>query len=66
MRGSAEGFSDIFLGLIGSGYFAGFLAGSFIAPPMIRRIGHVRAFAFFAAGTAAATLLYGLVVTPTA
>ena len=66
VRGSAEGFSDIFLGLIGSGYFAGFLAGSFIAPPMIRRIGHVRAFAFFAAGTAAATLLYGLVVTPTA
>lgn len=66
VRGSAEGFSDVFLGLIGSGYFAGFLAGSFIAPPMIRRIGHVRAFTFFAAGTAAATLLYGLVVTPLA
>ena len=64
VRGSAEGFSDVFLGLIGSGYFVGFLAGSFIAPPLIRGIGHVRAFAFFAAATAAATLLYGLLVTP--
>ncbi|MCP5283258.1 MAG: MFS transporter [Rhodoferax sp.] len=66
VRGSAEGFSDVFLGLIGSGYFVGFLAGSFIAPPLIRRVGHVRAFAFFAAATAAATLLYGLLVTPSA
>ena len=56
MRGSAEGFSDIFLGLIGSGYrCVGFLAGSFIAPPMIRRIGR-RPCLFFAAATAAATL----------
>ncbi|HAV72576.1 MAG TPA: MFS transporter, partial [Stenotrophomonas sp.] len=32
-----------------SGYFAGFFIGTFFAPSLIGRIGHIRAFAFFAA-----------------
>lgn len=64
VRGSEIGYSDVVLGLIGSGYFAGYLVGTAVAPPLIRRVGHIRAFAFFAAGTAATALLHGLLVSP--
>ncbi len=60
LRGSLDGFSDQALGLIGSAYFAGFFAGTFVAPALIRRMGHVRAFAFFAAAAAASVLLHAL------
>ena len=66
VRGSLEGYSDFLLGLVGSGYFAGYLIGTVVAPPLIRRIGHIRAFAFFAAGTAATGLLQGLFIDPIA
>ncbi|MDO9599488.1 MAG: MFS transporter [Azoarcus sp.] len=62
LRGSLEGYTDATLGLIGSAYFVGFFLGTFVAPPLIRRMGHVRAFAFFAAATAACVLLHALVV----
>jgi len=62
LRGTQEGFSDITLGLIGSGYFLGFFLGTYVAPPVIRRLGHVRAFAFFAAATASFMLLHALIV----
>jgi len=64
LRGSLEGFSDTTLGLIGSTYFLGFFLGTFVAPRLIRRMGHVRAFAFFAAGVATCMLLHALVVEP--
>lgn len=60
LRGSLEGFSDQTLGLIASGYFIGFFAGTFVAPALIRRMGHVRAFAFFAAAIAGCMLLHSL------
>ncbi|MCB1909896.1 MAG: MFS transporter [Rhodocyclaceae bacterium] len=66
VRGGIEGYSAPVLGLMGSGYFAGFLVGTALAPPLIRRIGHIRAFAFFAAATAATALLHGLLVSPVA
>lgn len=64
LRGSLEGFSDTTLGLIGSTYFLGFFLGSFVAPRLIRRMGHIRAFAFFGAAVASCILLHALVVTP--
>lgn len=64
VKGNQEGFSDAFLGLLGSGYFAGYLIGSFLAPPLIHRVGHIRAFAFFAAGLAGIALVHGLIVSP--
>lgn len=60
LRGSLEGFSDATLGLIGSAYFGGFFLGTFVAPHLIRRMGHVRAFAFFGAAMAASFLLHAL------
>ncbi|MBC9072750.1 MFS transporter [Thauera sp. CAU 1555] len=60
LRGSLGGFSDQTLGLIGSAYFIGFFAGTLVAPGLIRRMGHIRAFAFFAAATAVCVLLHAL------
>lgn len=66
LRGSAEGLGDGTLGLISSAYFAGFLIGIYLAPRLVRRIGHIRAFAFCAALLAACGLSYGLWVQPAA
>ena len=62
VRGRAEGFSDQALGMIMSGYFVGFLIGTFAAPKLIQRIGHIRAFAFYAALCAATVLVYPLLI----
>ena len=62
LRGSLEGFSDTTLGLIGSTYFLGYFLGTFIAPRLIRRMGHIRAFAFFGAAVAVCMLLHALIV----
>jgi MFS family permease len=60
VRGGLVGFDSQTLGLIGSMYFVGFLAGTYLGPMMIRRVGHVRAFAFFTVAIACATLLHEL------
>jgi MFS family permease len=44
LRGDIEGFSAPELGIITSGYFAGFLAGARYSPVLIGRVGHVRVF----------------------
>lgn len=64
VRGSLEGFSDEVLGLIMSGYFLGFFAGTFLAPRAIRRMGHIRSFSFFGALFACTVLLHAIWVTP--
>lgn len=66
MRGGVEGFDELTLGLIMSGYFVGFFLGTFVAPLLIRRVGHIRAFAFYAALAAITVLLYPLWVHPVA
>lgn len=64
LRGVAEGYSTGMLGLIMSGYFVGFLLGTWLAIPLVRRVGHIRAFAFFAALAAITALLHILLVNP--
>ena len=64
LRGSAEGFSDQTLGLLGSAYFAGFILGTWLCPRLIRRMGHVRAFTFLAAAEAACVLIHLLWMLP--
>jgi len=64
VRGGQEGFSADALGWVMSGYFAGFFAGTFTAPPLIRRMGHSRAFAFHAALATMAVLLHPLWTDP--
>lgn len=64
LRGVEEGYPTTMLGLIMSGYFVGFLLGTWLATPLIRRIGHIRAFACCAALAAIAALLHVLLVDP--
>ena len=49
LRGQVEGFSTASLGLMGTAWAGGFVAGCFFAPRLVRRAGHVRAFGAFAA-----------------
>ncbi|MEO8002090.1 MAG: MFS transporter [Arenimonas sp.] len=58
VRAGAEGFGHLGTGLIMSGYFVGFFLGTFTAPPLIGRIGHIRSFAVLASIAAIAALLY--------
>jgi len=49
LRARIEGFPELTVGLLGSVYFAGMLAGALAAPAIIRRGGHIRAYAAFVA-----------------
>lgn len=64
MRGALEGFSQTAIGAVGSVYFIGMLAGSWAAPGIIRRVGHIRAFAAYAAVAGTATLSFSIFIDP--
>ena len=49
VRGADEGFSLLALGLIGTGWSVGFIAGSITVPMLVQRTGHIRAFSIMAA-----------------
>jgi len=65
LRGQAEGFSTTALGLLGSAWAGGFVAGCLFAPRLVKRVGHVRAFGAFAASGAVVALLTGIVIDQT-
>ncbi|HEV7344450.1 MAG TPA: MFS transporter [Devosia sp.] len=58
IRGGIEGFSAFQIGLLGSGYFFGFVLGCAFTPRMIMRVGHIRTFAALVAVASAAALGY--------
>jgi len=62
VRGQLEQISASTLGVIMSGYFAGYLIGTFQVPRMIRRVGHIRIFAALASVASVVVLLHGLYV----
>ncbi len=64
VRGSAEHYSNSLLGLLGTTWAVGFVLGCLFAPQVVRRIGHVRAFASFIALNAIIVLMIGLFVDP--
>jgi MFS family permease len=64
LRGSLEGFSTTVMGLVMSGYYAGFLLSSLITPRGVRSVGHVRVFAALAALAATAILVPPIYVSP--
>ncbi|MGB3620438.1 MAG: MFS transporter [Ketobacter sp.] len=66
IRGGLEGYSDSGMGFIMSGYFVGFFIGTFVALPLIQRIGHIRTFAFCASIGCGSVLLHALFVDPIA
>ena len=58
IRGNIEGFSTYELSYVMSAYFLGFLFGSFSAPIMIRKVGHVRVFAALGSFISAILVIY--------
>ncbi len=62
LRGTSEGFSSAVLGIIMSAYFVGFICGTWVSPRLIRRMGHIRTFAFCASICATTALLHTIFV----
>ena len=64
MRAMLENFSEMVTGLVMSAYFLGFIVGAYVCPPLINRVGHIRAFSAMAAVASAAILTHALVIDP--
>jgi MFS family permease len=64
VRATIEHFSTSTIGLIASAYSLGFVVSCRYAPRIVRRVGHIRSFAVFAAIGACVVLLFVLVVDP--
>jgi MFS family permease len=61
IRMGLEGVAPQIAGYVMSAYYAGFVAGSFMAQRIIGRVGHIRAFAALAAILTAAVMVHALV-----
>jgi MFS family permease len=61
LRATHEGFSALALGLIGSAYYGGFVAGCLLGPHLILRAGHIRAFSAMIALAVTVSLAYPLI-----
>lgn len=64
LRATMGDFPTIMTGLVMSSYYAGFVAGSLLAPPIVNRVGHIRAFSAFASTASAAALCHAVFVDP--
>ncbi|MDP9011262.1 MAG: MFS transporter [Pseudomonadota bacterium] len=64
LRATLEGFSPHVTGIVMSCYYAGYLVGTRIAPPLLRKVGHIRVFAALAAIASVSILLQGCFVNP--
>jgi MFS family permease len=60
LRGHVEDFSAFAIGVIGSAYYVGFVSGCLLAPYLILRAGHIRAFTAFVALAVVVGLAYPL------
>ena len=66
VRATLESFGSLDTGFIMAGYYIGYVAGTFVAPQVVRNVGHIRSFAAFAAVAAASSLAFGMFVSPLA
>lgn len=64
LRMGIEAFAPQLIGFVVSAYFAGFLFGSLWASAIVARVGHIRAFAAFAAILTGSFLFLALFVSP--
>jgi MFS family permease len=66
VRGTIEGFTTTELGLLGTGWAAGFVAGCVLMPRIVRRVGHIRAYGALGSVCAVTILVNLLIVSPVA
>lgn len=64
VRASIEGFHAFWIGLIGGGYYLGFVFGCLATPYIVRRAGHIRVFAALAAVASSVALLHLMLALP--
>lgn len=64
IRGGIEGFAPLQVGLLGTGYFLGFVAGCLVAPRIIIKVGHVRAFAALVSIASCSALGHPVMIDP--
>lgn len=64
IRGSAEGFSAVWLGLLGTGWALGYVSGCLLTPRLVGRVGHIRAFGVMCAFAAVSILMSLILVSP--
>jgi MFS family permease len=60
LEGKELGFSVAMIGILTSGYYTGFLVGTYTVPKLTQRFGHIRTFAFCTALLAAVVLVQAL------
>ncbi len=66
LRANMEAFQPLELGLLGTAYFIGFTLGCLQGPLVVRRAGHIRAFAAMTSVASAVPLLHAINVEPVA
>lgn len=64
LRASDNGISEFLIGISGSSYFFGFIAGCLIVPKLIARAGHIRCFSVLAAAMVCSILMLELMDGP--
>lgn len=64
IRGTNEGFSDVSLGLLGTGWALGYVSGCIMTSPLVAKVGHIRAFGAMAAIAAISILASAIAITP--
>lgn len=62
VRGSIEGFTAASLGLLGTGWAVGYVAGCLVAPRLVGAVGHIRTFGVMCALAAVTILLQSLFI----
>lgn len=66
IRAEIEGFPTFLIGLIGSAFAAGFVAGSLLVPRLVAKVGHIRVFGVMAALVAVTAMVNLLFIDPIA
>ncbi|WP_193182970.1 MFS transporter [Nisaea sediminum] len=64
VRAGMESFGSMEIGILGSAYFLGFMAGCLYGPRVIRVVGHIRTFTGMVAVASTVVLIHALVLEP--
>ncbi len=64
VRLQASGVDPLLIGVVVTSYFVGLTIGSLQAPAVVKRVGHIRAFAAFVSLLSASTLAYAIAQSP--
>ncbi len=64
LRASMEGFSTATIGIVMTGYYAGFLVGSVLVPKLLKNVGHIRVFAALASLASVSALVHPVFLLP--